>query len=54
MPKPEDEEGKGKKKKAAKKAAKKDGPPMKPIKWEEGPQKYVRHTVHHMADARAE
>ena len=31
MPKPEDEEGKGKKKKAAKKAAKKDGPPPKPI-----------------------
>lgn len=37
MPKAEDEEGKGKKKKVAKKAAKKDGPPPKPIKWEDGP-----------------
>lgn len=53
MPKPEDEE-KGKKKKAAKKAAKKDGPPPKPIKWADGPQPYVKHTVHHMAAARQE
>lgn len=53
MPKPEDEEGGGKKKKKApKKAAKKDGPPPKPIKWEDGPPKYVKHTVHHMAEAR--
>ena len=54
MPKPEDEEDKKKKKKAAKKAAKKDGPPPKPIKWEDGPPKYVKHTVHHMAEARQE
>ena len=50
MPKPEDKEDK--KKKAAKKAAKKDGPPIKPIKWEDGPPRYVKHTLHYMNEAR--
>ena len=50
MPKPEDE--KGKKKKAAKKAAaKKDAAPPKPIKWEDGPPKYVKNTYHFMQEA---
>jgi tetratricopeptide (TPR) repeat protein len=50
MPKPADEDGK-KKKKAAK-GAKKDGPPIKPIKWEDGPPRYVKHTLHYMNEAR--
>ena len=50
MPKPADAEDK-KKKKAAKKAGK-DGPPIKPIKWEDGPPRYVKHTLHYMNEAR--
>lgn len=53
MPKPEDAE-KGKKKAAKKAASKKDGPPPKPIKWADGPVKYVKQTVHHLAQARKE
>ena len=51
MPKPEDEDDK-KKKKAKKAASKKDGPPPKPIKWADGPPKYVENTMHHMQNAR--
>mmetsp|Transcript_6121 Transcript_6121/g.10391 ORF Transcript_6121/g.10391 Transcript_6121/m.10391 type:complete len:401 (+) Transcript_6121:548-1750(+) len=51
MPKPEDDDKK--KKKGAKKAAqKKDGPPPKPIKWADGPPKYVKNTLHYMQEAR--
>jgi hypothetical protein len=50
MPKPEDGE-KGKKKAAKKAAAKKDGPPPKPIKWADGPPKYVQGTLHYMREA---
>lgn len=53
MDKDDDEDG-GKKKKPgkAKGGAKKDGPPPKPIKWADGPPRYVESTVHHMAQAR--
>ena len=50
MPKPEDDK-KGKKKAAKKAAAKKDGPPPKPVKWEDGPPKYVKNTYHFMQEA---
>lgn len=48
----DDDEGKKGKKAAKKAAAKKDGPPPKPIKWADGPPKYVKSTVHFMAEAR--
>ena len=52
MDKPEDEDDKNGKKAAKKQGGKKDGPPSKPIKWADGPPKYVQSTVHHMAAAR--
>jgi hypothetical protein len=45
MPKPDDKEKKAKTKKAA---AKKDGLPIKPIKWADEPPVYIKGTVHYM------
>ena len=52
---PKDDDAKDKKgKKAAKKAGKKDDKPPKPIKWEEGPPKFVPSTHHFMKAARSD
>lgn len=45
-PKPEDDGKKGKK--GAKKAQKKDGPPPKVIKWEDGPRKEYPYMIDHV------
>ena len=50
--KPKDKDDKNKKKKAQKKQPKKDDKnKAKPIKWADGPPRYVKSTYHHLHEA---